>query len=323
MANEYTPSRVGLVQGNSDAYELFLKVYAGEVLTAFKERTVMKDRHTERTISSGKSAQFPVSGRINAEYHTPGDQLKGLTVPHTERVISIDKKLVSHVHIPDIDEAMNHYDYRRIYSAEMGYRLAHIMDRQLLQVGVLASRSTENLSGLGAGGAITESTAGDWDDATKLEQACYDAQAAMDELDVPESDRFLFLPPARYQKLLFAPRTLHADFNPGGNGSFARGTVPMVAGFQLVKTTTLPTLNIGAAGAEINTGSFDQYIGDFTLTRGLFMHKSAIATVKLMNLRVEGERMIDYQSHFMVAGYACGHGVLRPECAIELKGAAA
>ena len=54
---------------------LFLKVFANEVLTTFEETNVMKDLHTVRTISSGKSAQFPTMGKATAKYHTPGDDV--------------------------------------------------------------------------------------------------------------------------------------------------------------------------------------------------------------------------------------------------------
>lgn len=37
---------------------LFLKVFAGEVLTAFREQNVALDRTVVRSIASGKSAQF-------------------------------------------------------------------------------------------------------------------------------------------------------------------------------------------------------------------------------------------------------------------------
>ena len=36
--------------------ELFLKLYAGEVLTAFQSRNIMMPLHRVRTISKGKSA---------------------------------------------------------------------------------------------------------------------------------------------------------------------------------------------------------------------------------------------------------------------------
>jgi hypothetical protein len=51
-----TASRLGAINGGSDKDALFLKVFAGEVLTAFSEKNVLMDKHMVRTISSGKSA---------------------------------------------------------------------------------------------------------------------------------------------------------------------------------------------------------------------------------------------------------------------------
>jgi len=57
MAN-MTPSRLGQFNGTGDADAGFLKVFAGEVLTAFDTRVVAMSRQMLRTISSGKSASF-------------------------------------------------------------------------------------------------------------------------------------------------------------------------------------------------------------------------------------------------------------------------
>jgi len=65
------PSRLGALNaagGDPDA--LFLKVFSGEVLTTFQENNVMMPLHRVRTISSGKTAQFPVTGVAAAKYHT-------------------------------------------------------------------------------------------------------------------------------------------------------------------------------------------------------------------------------------------------------------
>ena len=65
-----TASRLGAANAAAANYTqanaLFLKVFAGEVLTAFDETNVMKDLHVSRTILSGKSASFPVTGKANA-----------------------------------------------------------------------------------------------------------------------------------------------------------------------------------------------------------------------------------------------------------------
>jgi hypothetical protein len=54
---------------------------------------------------------------------------------------------------------------------------------------------------------------------------------------------------------------------------------------------------------------------------GLVMHQSAVGTVKLMDLGMESEYQVSRQGTLMVAKYAVGHGVLRPEAAIEIRNA--
>ena len=48
------------------------------------------------------------------------------------------------------------------------------------------------------------------------------------------------------------------------------------------------------------------------------MHKSAVGTVKLLELATESDYDVRRQGTLVVAKYAVGHGVLRPESAIEL-----
>lgn len=52
----FTPTRPGIVNNSGDVKALFLKVFGGEVLTAFDETNVAMSRHTVRTITAGKSA---------------------------------------------------------------------------------------------------------------------------------------------------------------------------------------------------------------------------------------------------------------------------
>ena len=62
-----------LSAGDRDA--LFMKVFTGEVLTAFSRTSVMMSRHQVRTISHGKSASFAIMGRTRAKYLAPGNSL--------------------------------------------------------------------------------------------------------------------------------------------------------------------------------------------------------------------------------------------------------
>ena len=103
MAN-FTPSRLGLVNNTGTGYDaLFLKVWSGEVLSAFRKSTIFESLHTVRTIQSGKSAQFPIIGLASTSYHQVGTQLTGSAIKHAEATINIDDKLVSQVFLADIE----------------------------------------------------------------------------------------------------------------------------------------------------------------------------------------------------------------------------
>ena len=66
-------------------------------------------------------------------------------------------------------------------------------------------------------------------------------------------------------------------------------------------------------------GSGSGYNGDFSKTVGIVAHPSAVGTVKLLDLATESEYQMERQGTLFVAKYAMGHGVLRPEAAIELQ----
>ena len=49
------------------------------------------------------------------------------------------------------------------------------------------------------------------------------------------------------------------------------------------------------------------------------MHKSAVGTVKLLDLSMQSAYDVRRQGTLIVSRYAVGHGVLRPDAAVELK----
>lgn len=318
-----TPSRVGAINGGADKDALFLKVFAGEVLTAFAGANVMLDKHQVRTISQGKSAQFPRTGTIGASYHVPGTEIVGKAVNHAEVVITIDDLLLSDAFIANIDEAKNHYDVRSIYTQEMGRALARQMDQHLLQVGTLAARATNVVTGLPGGAIIYENdgqapASADFEtNGEHIAEALFIAAQTLDEKDVPEDDRYAYVRPAQYYALAKTTKVLNRDW--GGRGVYAEGEVLKVAGIHIVKTNNLPGATV--ANGTVAAGTANRYAGDFTNTAGLVMHKSAIGTVKLLDLAMESDYDIRRQGTLMVAKYAVGHGVLRPEAAVEIRAA--
>ena len=153
----------------------------------------------------------------------------------------------------------------------------------------------------------------------ELAAAIYDIAQTFDERDIPTTDRFVVLPPAEYYKLAeSATRTIDVDFNPGGNGSFASGRVQQIAGMPVMMSNNVPQSNVGS---EVS-GTNNSYAGDDSKTIGLVFHKSAVGTVKLMDMTTEisgSDYGLMYQGTLMVAKYALGHGILRPEAAATIK----
>ena len=138
MANA-TPASIGRVNASGSEDALFLKVFAGETITAFERASVTDGQEMVRSISSGKSATFPVMGRTTAAYHTPGAEITGTDVNHNEKVITINDLLVSSAFLSNIEEAKNHWDVRSAYSTEIGRALAFQKDKHVLQTNGQAS----------------------------------------------------------------------------------------------------------------------------------------------------------------------------------------
>jgi len=310
------PSRLGQANLAGDAKALFLKVFAGEVLTAFEIATVTQGAFRERTISAGKSAQFPILGSIAANYHTPGAEILGTTVPHNEITITIDDLLISHAFIANIDEAMNHYDVRSAYSKEIGRKLAYTKDKQLIQLAVLAARSGSPVTGEPGGGSVTSATALSDTTGEALVASLFSAAQIMDEKNVDKEGRRAWLKPSAYYLLAQNTKVMNKDW--GGAGVYADGKVLRVAGIEIVSTNQSPFGTTVAAGT-VEAGTGDKYAGAFTNTFGVVTTPDAVGTVKLLDLAMESEYQISRQGTLMVAKYAMGHGVLRGSCAVELK----
>ena len=313
-------SRIGQINSAGDAKALFMKVFAGEVLTAFKENCVTEDKHMVRNIQNGKSAQFPILGKVNAEYHLPGKEITGLNLPANERVITIDDLLIAHAFIANIDEAMNHYDVRGPYSQELGRALAYAHDKHILQLAVKAARDTSPVSTEAGGGKVTDASMLTDLSAEKLVAALFAAAQKLDEKAIPEDDRFAFLNPAAYY--LLAQNTKIMNRYWGGEGEYAGAKVLRVAGLNVIKTIHAPfgqnILPVASGGTPVQAGTGDKYAVNATSTVGVVMHKAAVGTVKLMDMAMESQYDIRRQGTLLVAKYAMGHGVLRPAAAVEL-----
>jgi len=314
MANA-TVSRIGQINQSGSVDSLFLKVWSGEVLATFQRENKMLGMTSVRTISSGKSAQFPVVGTNSTSYHTPGNEITGTAVNHAEKTINIDDLLISNAFLANIDEAKNHYDVRSIYTSEMGRALANKVDQHLLQLSVLAAQASATITGGNGGTQITDADAKT--NAASLITSIFECAQALDEHDVPSEDRYCVVPPSTYYLLVQNDKILNRDFGAEGNGAYVDGTVIKVAGINIVKANTAVTAFTDQSSAI--SGTNNTYNVDASNVAAVVFHKSAIGTVKLMDLAMESEYDIRRQGSLMVGKMALGSGILRPESASLIK----
>ena len=323
MANA-TLARLGVLNGTSDgSWEqenaVFLEIFSGEVLTAFNTTNIFKDLHRVRTITEGKSASFPALGKMAARYHVPGTPVLGSNNPQIgKRVIAVDDLLLADVFIDDLEDAKLHFDVRQEYSKQLGIALSNRFDQKIARLGYLAARGSA-ITPDHRGGTLLKNTSAASNVAT-LRGLIFNAAQALDEKDVPDEDRHIVVKPAQYYMLVQDTTLLNKDW--GGAGALATANLPQIANMTVHKSNNLPN------GVNITTkidGENNDYTGNFTDSVALVMNKQAVGTVKLFDLATEmsgKDFHVMYQGDLILAKYAMGHGILRPECSVEISKAA-
>lgn len=301
-----------LSAGDRDA--LFMKVFSGEVLTAFARNTVMMSRHQVRTISHGKSASFAIMGRTRAKYLAPGDSLddQRKKFEHNEKVIAIDGLLTADCLITDIDDAMNHYDVRVEYSRQLGEALAQSADcaviNELANMAAKdAAEAKENIPDNGVGADFVKGTGKAFEFVTglaisqsaeygnKILEGLLAARAQMTKNYVPMGDRYCLLTPEGYSAVIKAlmpdAANYQALFDPN------TGKLQTICGFEVIEVPHL--LNDGVDGKHTLNEKYET-----AKLQGIVFHRSAVGTVKLKDLSMERARRAEYQADQIIAKYA-------------------
>ncbi|MCP4899901.1 MAG: hypothetical protein GY906_23280 [bacterium] len=333
-----SPTRFGEdVAAPGDVDGLFLKMFGGRVFGAFNRATITLDRHFVVSMGSGKSFQFPKTWRVQAEYHQAGQEMLGQTTDETERVITIDNLIVSHVGLYDLDVAKSHFQIRDKLSTELGRAIARLLDQNFMRAVILTARDSAVLGGgsqstspFPAGQVITSAdvsgtlsaTAGDqWWEAVRVQRV------KTGENDIPLDDQqYVGIPFTTFDKLKYSQAGASAA-NPFLLGN--RNEVVPSFNDQLVATSGAE-MNLWIDGIEVLRSNLipqtdqtadnsvpSKYRADYSATLGLGWHPDAVGTVKLINMSMETMRDVRRQEDFMVAKIAVGHGSLRNEGATE------
>lgn len=308
----------GVASTDAEKLALALKVFSGETLTAFERTSVTNGRVLERTIASGKSAQFPVFGRTSAHYLKAGQSLDDIrtNINQNERTIEIDGLLTADALIFDLDEFIAHYDFRSPYASELGNALAISHDASVIaEIAKEALNTTENVTGNGVGGVIqtaVDSGVAGMNKATGL--AIYEtllkARAQMSKNYVPVADRYAYVDPDYYNALSSVLDFLNRDY--GANGTIQNGDVIRLAGFDIIECPHLT--KGGDDNTNVMQGKGHAFPTEYASKHPIVIcHKTSTGVLRLKNLSMEQARRPEYQADQMIAKMAVGVGGLRPE----------
>ena len=212
---------------------------------------------------------------------------------------------------------------RSIVSNEMGRALAKVFDQNVFRQLILASR-TAAASPFPGGITVTDANLENDSSPSGLAwiEAIREANISLFNNDVPEDmQRYCAVPVEIFDAIKYAVDgngqylVLNRDFQADTAGGIdSRAEMIKIDGVMVVKSRNMPTTD------ESSTASvFSKYRANYSTTVGVMWCPQAIATCKLMDISLETERDVRRLEDFLVSKLFVGHGVLRPEMAVEFK----
>lgn len=257
-----------LSDGSTD-YGLNLTQYWGAMLEQFYAKTVFYDNEGRvfayKNITTGKSHQFiQIDEDPDPEDHTPGTELLGQDYAFDEGTVTVDDILVAHFEVPIDQSQLSHFDVMRPLLRKLGRSLAQKYDNRFARLLTLAARTAAK-TGYHNGGNVVErvGASGETDaypqsatGAANFRSDAAELARLMDEDNVPEDGRFLFVKPYISEVLSYDTRILSRDYAPDLPNDLIRRSIGMLEGFMVIKTNHVPNTNV-------TTGP-SKYQGDFT-----------------------------------------------------------
>ena len=323
----YNPGNNAYAGTDSGKYATYLKLFSGEMFKAYESACIAKGTVQNRTLTNGKSMQFIFTGRMTADYHTPGTPILGSgDPPVAEKTIVMDDLLISSAFLYDLDETLAHYSLRSEISKKIGHALAEAYDKKTFRTIALAAREAHPITaapGPEPGGSIIKLGANNEYNAQAIVDGFFEAASILDEKNVPREGRSAVLSPRQYYALISQvdSNILNRDYgNTQGNLNSGEGLYE-IAGISIRRSNNLPFMAGTVASVD---GENNNYAGDFSASCGLIYQKDCAGVVTGIGPTVQttgSDVKTMYQGDIIVGRLAMGVGTLNPAAAIELQAA--
>jgi len=323
MANITRPSAVNGNQGNTYAtkYATALKLFSGEVFTAFNNASIFKGLVRNYSLRGSKSKQFLLTGKLSAGFHTPGQPiLADAALKANEKTLLLDDLLVSSQFVYDLDEIISQWSTRSEISKQIGESLANFYDLRIARVIDMASREASVVTGE-PGGFEVSIGSGNQLNAQKIVDGFFEAASVLDERSAPQEGRSAVLSPRQYHSLVSSVDTniLNRDLgNSQGDLNSGKGLVS-IAGIRIYKSNNLPFM---AAYNSAVSGENNDYTDTNATCCGLIFHKQCAGVVQAVAPTIEttsNDFNVQYQGQLIVGKLAMGCGSLDVKVAGSLQ----
>lgn len=254
----------------------------------------------------GDTLHIPVPTRGSASAKSAETQVTLIANTETDVDITINSHYEYSRLIEDIVSVQAIDSYRGFYTDDAGYALATQIDDDLFA-------QAEGLQGGtigGTGAALWETAVIGGDGTTAYTGAASNSSAltdagirrmiqTLDDADVPQSERYLVIPPVERNTLMGLARfTEQAYTGEAGPGNTIRnGVIGNVYGIDVVVTSNCPTINTN-----------DRV--------GLLLHKDALVFVEQMGVRSQTQYKQEYLGDLFTADTIYGVGELRDDAGI-------
>lgn len=300
------------------------EIWSDEVIASYKSNLVlanlvMKFDHTGR---KGDTIHVPKFARGRAEEKSQEDTVT-LQAPATSQVtISIDQHWEYSVLIEDIASVQGLESYRAAYTDDGGYALAKLVDQKLFRA---AMKLNGGDGGDDDGVAGTGGTTGDFgstgsagcvigsDGSTFFDAGANNAAAltdagirtmiqALDDGDVPLTERFMVIPPVEKNSLMGIARFTEQAFvgETGGANTIRSGIIGDIYGIPVYVSTNCPLDDESTQEARM----------------GIIGHRSCLVLAEQLGIRTQSQYMQQYLADLFTADTLFGVQEYRDESGI-------
>lgn len=234
-----TPAFLGQIMSTGDTRAAFLTLFSGEVIAAAQSVLKFKDTIRWKTISGGKAFQFPFIGGASVAYHTPGTEITGNAINKQIVTVDPDDALIASVFLDRLDETLSHYDGRSQHAADLGYKIAELVDSNIMRSVLKAARASAVIAGDSYAGT-SKVVANSAVNGSTLFGALLDAQVTLkgNKLVRNGEEHYAALAPLQYSLVMRAPEMANTQYRPAADSE--NMFYSKINGMSVIESTNTP-----------------------------------------------------------------------------------